>query len=108
VSFPKVAGVFDRDGVFLVADPQVVMASSSQQQADRNLDECSLYGSWIFSVLGALIAIPVGIKKKSYAPLVFFGATGAMLDIVQSITDCERERVEKERAAALLAEGGGS
>jgi hypothetical protein len=31
-----------------------------------------------------------------------------MLDIVQSITDCERERVEKERAAALLAEGGGS
>ncbi len=29
---------------FFVADPQVVMASSSQQQADRNLDECSLYG----------------------------------------------------------------
>ena len=59
--------------------------------------------SWIFSLLGAAIAIPVGIKKKSLAPLVFFGSTGAMLDIVQSFADCERERIEKERAAELLA-----
>jgi len=58
--------------------------------------------SWIFSVLGAALAIPVGIKKKSLAPLVFFGSTGAMLDIVQSFADCERERIEKERAAELL------
>lgn len=54
--------------------------------------------------MGALLAIPVGIKKKSLAPLVFFGSTGAMLDIVQSITDCERERVEREQAAATLIE----
>jgi len=53
--------------------------------------------------LGAALAIPVGIKKKSLAPLVFFGSTGAMLDIVQSFADCERERIEKERAAELLA-----
>jgi hypothetical protein len=59
--------------------------------------------SWIFSLLGAAIAIPVGIRKKSLAPLVFFGSTGAMLDIVQSFADCERERIEKERAAELLA-----
>lgn len=59
--------------------------------------------SWIFSVLGAAIAIPVGIRKKSLAPLVFFGSTGAMLDIVQSFADCERERIEKERARELLA-----
>ncbi|KAG0579622.1 hypothetical protein M758_4G110300 [Ceratodon purpureus] len=79
------------------------MAISPPAQ-EHNLDECSLYGSWIFSLLGAAIAIPVGIRKKSLAPLVFFGSTGAMLDIVQSFADCERERVEKERAAELLVQ----
>ncbi|XP_024372957.1 uncharacterized protein [Physcomitrium patens] len=78
------------------------MASVNSQRPEHNLDECSLYGSWIFSLLGAAIAIPVGIKKKSLAPLVFFGSTGAMLDIVQSFADCERERIEKLRAEELL------
>lgn len=58
--------------------------------------------SWIFSVMGALLAIPVGIKRKSLGPLVFFGSTGAMLDIVQGFADCERQRIEKERAAEQL------
>lgn len=50
----------------------------------------------MFSVAGALLAIPVGIKKKSFAPLVFFGTTGTMLDIIMGITACEREHAERQ------------
>jgi hypothetical protein len=53
-------------------------------------------GTWVFSVAGALLAIPVGIKRKSLAPLVFFGTTGTMLDIIMGITACEREHAERQ------------
>ncbi|KAF0889956.1 hypothetical protein E2562_034412 [Oryza meyeriana var. granulata] len=56
----------------------------------------SALGTWFFSVAGALVAIPVGIKKKSLAPLVFFGTTGTMLDIIMGISQCEREHAERQ------------
>ncbi|KAI0518673.1 hypothetical protein KFK09_006109 [Dendrobium nobile] len=56
----------------------------------------SALGTWFFSVAGALIAIPVGIRKKSLAPLVFFGTTGTMLDIIMGISQCEREYAERQ------------
>ena len=57
---------------------------------------CSALGTWVFSVAGALLAIPVGIKRKSLAPLVFFGTTGTMLDIIMGISACEREHAERQ------------
>lgn len=57
---------------------------------------CSALGTWVFSVAGAVLAIPVGIKRKSLAPLVFFGTTGTMLDIIMGITQCEREHAERQ------------
>ena len=54
--------------------------------------------SWIFSVGAALISIPVGIRRKSLAPLVFFGSTGCMLDIILSVSNCEREFQQKQQA----------
>ncbi|KAK8951408.1 hypothetical protein KSP39_PZI004043 [Platanthera zijinensis] len=53
-------------------------------------------GTWFFSAAGALIAIPVGIRKKSLGPLVFFGTTGTMLDIIIGISQCEREFAERQ------------
>lgn len=35
------------------------------------------------------------------APLVFFGTTGTMLDIIMGISQCEREHAERQ--AKLLA-----
>eukprot|EP00270_Netrium_digitus_P008537 TRINITY_DN2559_c0_g1_i1.p1 TRINITY_DN2559_c0_g1~~TRINITY_DN2559_c0_g1_i1.p1 ORF type:complete len:110 (+),score=24.28 TRINITY_DN2559_c0_g1_i1:243-572(+) len=78
-------------------------AAKSEADRQRELGDCALSSSWIFSVAGALIAIPVGIRRKSLAPLVFFGTTGAMLDIIQGITNCEKERA----AANLMLEAGG-
>lgn len=60
------------------------------------LDIHSALGTWVFSVAGALLAIPVGIKRKSLAPLVFFGTTGTMLDIIMGISACEREHAERQ------------
>ncbi|XP_074279493.1 uncharacterized protein LOC141604849 [Silene latifolia] len=66
----------------------------------KHLEDCSIsnaLGTWVFSVLGALVAIPVGIKRKSLAPLVFFGTTGTMLDIIMGISACEREHAERQQ-----------
>ncbi|CAL9241026.1 unnamed protein product [Arabidopsis halleri] len=65
----------------------------------KHLEDCSVsnaLGTWVFSVLGALVAIPVGIKRKSLAPLVFFGTTGTMLDIIIGVSQCEREHAEHQ------------
>ncbi|KAL6509361.1 hypothetical protein OROGR_022671 [Orobanche gracilis] len=65
----------------------------------KQLEECSVsnaLGTWVFSVAGALIAIPVGIKRKSLSPLVFCGTTGTMLDIIMGVTACEREHAERQ------------
>ncbi|XP_019182390.1 PREDICTED: uncharacterized protein LOC109177451 [Ipomoea nil] len=69
-------------------------------QPVKQLEECSVsnaLGTWVFSVAGALLAIPVGIKRKSLAPLVFFGTTGTMLDIIMGISACEREHAERQK-----------
>ncbi|CAD6218539.1 unnamed protein product [Miscanthus lutarioriparius] len=66
---------------------------------EKQLEDCTVanaLGTWFFSVAGALVAIPVGIKRKSLAPLVFFGTTGTMLDIITGINQCEREHAERQ------------
>ncbi|AEE77723.1 hypothetical protein AtNW77_Chr3g0194841 [Arabidopsis thaliana] len=69
------------------------------QKNVKHLEECTVsnaLGTWVFSVLGALVAIPVGIKRKSLGPLVFFGTTGTMLDIIIGVSQCEREHAEHQ------------
>ncbi|KAL0921987.1 hypothetical protein M5K25_005943 [Dendrobium thyrsiflorum] len=71
----------------------------SEHVQQKQLEDCTVanaLGTWFFSVAGALIAIPVGIRKKSLAPLVFFGTTGTMLDIIMGISQCEREYAERQ------------
>ncbi|PIA47308.1 hypothetical protein AQUCO_01400166v1 [Aquilegia coerulea] len=69
------------------------------EEKQKDLQDCTVanaLGTWVFSVAGALLAIPVGIKRKSLGPLVFFGTTGTMLDIIMGITACEREHAERQ------------
>ncbi|KAM1031125.1 hypothetical protein ACFX14_036037 [Malus domestica] len=37
-----------------------------------------------------------GDKKETLSPLVFFGTTGTMLDIIMGITRCEKEHAERQ------------
>ncbi|KAB2617229.1 hypothetical protein D8674_013098 [Pyrus ussuriensis x Pyrus communis] len=64
-------------------------------------------GTWVFSVVGALLAIPVGIKRKSLASLVFFSTTSTMLDIIMGIAQYEREHAERQ-AKLLEAQTSGT
>ncbi|KAL2927563.1 hypothetical protein RDABS01_019894 [Bienertia sinuspersici] len=82
-----------------VEHSQINLEKMPGKEEVKQLEECSVsnaLGTWVFSVLGALVAIPVGIKKKSLAPLVFFGTTGTMLDIIMGISACEREHAERQ------------
>ncbi|CAI5484559.1 unnamed protein product [Closterium sp. Yama58-4] len=69
-------------------------AAERERQLQRALGECALSRSWIFTLGGCLISIPIGIKRKSLGPLVFYGTTGAMVDIIQGISLCEKELEE--------------
>eukprot|EP00249_Psilotum_nudum_P007650 c20719_g1_i2 orf=668-931(-) len=77
----------------------MVENGATSQQRD-----CSLTDSWIFSIAGAILAIPYGIKRKSLGPLVFFGSTGAMLDIIMSVMNCEREFQQRQQRQMMEQE----
>lgn len=84
-----------------------------EQRLQRALGDCVLDRSWLCSVIGALVSIPVGIRRKSFQPLVFFGTTGAMADIILGITNCESERHEflkfiEEKQSKVKKEGSES
>ena len=79
--------------------PRRKQAMDRVGSGEKHLEDCTVanaLGTWVFSVAGALLAIPVGIKRKSFAPLVFFGTTGTMLDIIMGISQCEREHAERQ------------
>lgn len=50
-------------------------------------------------MLGTLISVPIGVRRKSLAPLVFFSSTGAMLDIILATQYHEWQKVEQEKEA---------
>ncbi|CAN7050512.1 unnamed protein product, partial [Brassica rapa subsp. trilocularis] len=91
-----------RYGVWLAYGATIISVCWSKMGTQENVnhhEECTVsnaLGTWVFSVLGALVAIPVGIKRKSLGPLVFFGTTGTMLDIIIGVTQCEREHTEHQ------------
>ncbi|WOK97677.1 hypothetical protein Cni_G06385 [Canna indica] len=76
------------------------IGSSGNQDNVKQLEDCTVanaaLGTWFFSVAGALIAIPVGIRRKSLSPLVFYGTTGTMLDVIMGFNQCEREHAERQ------------
>ncbi|KAG6737711.1 hypothetical protein POTOM_059239 [Populus tomentosa] len=78
VGFPSLSGT---------VDGTVANRDSTSLRVNKGI----ALGTWVFSVAGALLAM---IKRKSFGPLVFFGTTGTMLDIIMGISQCEREHAE--------------
>ena len=46
------------------------------------LGECYISQSWMFSVAGVLIAIPLCVKLRSYNPLVYSALGGTLADLL--------------------------
>ena len=67
------------------ARSDVHMVSVEEEELQRQLAECTLNKSWVFSVVGLAISVPLGLKFKSYNPVVYCGLTGTMLDLLNGM-----------------------
>eukprot|EP00871_Galdieria_phlegrea_P005194 jgi/Galph1/5676/GphlegSOOS_G4339.1 len=54
------------------------------KELKQTYSECVFSGSWIFTVLGLLASIPLGIRYNSYNPLVVGFLAGGAGDLYRS------------------------
>eukprot|EP00873_Tetraselmis_striata_P018191 jgi/Tetstr1/438455/TSEL_027010.t1 len=54
----------------------------SANEARAALVECVLDSSYKWCTLGIALAVPVGVRLKSYAPLMYFGMSGTLMDFL--------------------------
>eukprot|EP00884_Botryococcus_braunii_P015887 jgi/Botrbrau1/2982/Bobra.0026s0045.2 len=78
-----------------------------EKELQQDLSDCVLKSSWIFTCLGLGLAIPLGIRTKSYVPLVTFGGGGTLLDMMAGVYKCgaQRKELRDYHSERLLAEG---
>uniref|UniRef100_A0A803PJL8 Transmembrane protein n=1 Tax=Cannabis sativa TaxID=3483 RepID=A0A803PJL8_CANSA len=53
-------------------------------------------GTWVFSQSVGIVSYSCGNKRKSLAPIVFFGTTSTILHIIMGITASEREHAKRQ------------
>eukprot|EP00884_Botryococcus_braunii_P015888 jgi/Botrbrau1/2983/Bobra.0026s0045.1 len=102
-----------------------------EKELQQDLSDCVLKSSWIFTcrtfffasttlvsglvltmyqcllAVGLGLAIPLGIRTKSYVPLVTFGGGGTLLDMMAGVYKCgaQRKELRDYHSERLLAEG---
>lgn len=69
------------------------MVEKETKDQETNFGECVLNNSWMFSVIAVALAVPVGIRLKSYVPLIHFGIVGTGVDIFVGVRRC-RDQLE--------------
>lgn len=73
------------------------MKDEGKRLQEDSFGECVLNNSWMFSVIAVALAVPVGIRLKSYVPLIHFGIVGTGVDIFVGVRRC-REMSESPPA----------
>jgi hypothetical protein len=63
-----------------------------EQQLQTALADCVFDSSWFWCLAGVLVAVPLGVKTRSYAPLLYLGAGGTALDLLQGWNRCQPQR----------------
>ncbi|KAI7842771.1 hypothetical protein COHA_003519 [Chlorella ohadii] len=63
-----------------------------KRQLEQELSDCVLNSSWFFCVAGVALAVPLGVKKKSYWPVVYLGLGGTLLDLINGYDKCKAQR----------------
>ena len=72
-------------------------------KAKSALSECVLSSSFKYCTLGIALAVPVGVRLKSYNPLVYFGLAGTLGDFLEGYHTCEDQRLALEQCQKELA-----
>ncbi|KAL4458277.1 hypothetical protein ABPG75_013142 [Micractinium tetrahymenae] len=72
------------------------MTDPREHELQRELSDCVLGSSWFYCVAGVALAVPIGVRRKSYMPVVVLGLAGTMLDILNGYDKCKDQRAALE------------
>jgi len=67
-------------------------------EAQSALASCVLSKSWFYCAAGVVVAVPLGVKLKSYTPLAYAALGGTAADLLAGYSACTAQR-EELRAA---------
>mmetsp|Transcript_29144 Transcript_29144/g.82168 ORF Transcript_29144/g.82168 Transcript_29144/m.82168 type:complete len:85 (-) Transcript_29144:142-396(-) len=79
------------------------MAASGDTDASKArtaLAECVLNSSYKYCTLGIALAVPIGVKLKSYNPLVYLGISGTLADFLEGYSTCQEQREAYQKCIA--------
>lgn len=62
-------------------------------KARAALAECVISSSYKYCTLGIALAVPLGVRLKSYNPLVYFGVAGTLGDYLEGYHNCQEQRL---------------
>ncbi|KAK3256196.1 hypothetical protein CYMTET_34644 [Cymbomonas tetramitiformis] len=71
-----------------------------EEKRRTDLEECINQNSWLFSAVGAAIAVPVGVHFKTYHPLAIAVIGGTLLDFLRGKHACSEQRAAFEACQA--------
>ena len=77
-------------------------------KAKSALSECVLSSSFKYCTLGIALAVPVGVRLKSYNPLVYFGIAGTLGDFLEGYHTCQDQRLALEKCQKEMAKSKNS
>lgn len=63
-----------------------------EQRLKDELKDCVLAHSYLFTVVGTMVAVPACVRGKSYNPLVYAALLGSMSDLLRSSLKCQEQR----------------
>lgn len=78
-------------------------------EARREMSECTLASSWAFTIPAVLVSIPLGVRYKTYAPLVMAAVTASGFDYYRGLCLCDdfNNNIKKIKYAIAMQEHGG-
>lgn len=86
--------------------PDTTPSPDRTAQLQNELAECVMSHSYMWCLAGVLLSIPLGVKTRSYAPLLLLGAGGTAIDILHGWSDCMQQREALAEHQRNLKEGG--
>lgn len=79
----------------------------SEAALRAELGQCVLGNSWLYTAVGVGVAVPVGVRYRSYTPLAYAGLVGTGLDLVAGYTRCKAQRDALARCTERLKSSSG-
>ena len=59
--------------------------SEEEERLQEALGQCMLGSSWAVSMAAVAVAVPLGVRARSYKPLVYAALLGSMGDLLRGI-----------------------